>query len=121
VIPKSVKILDKTCQVRLMKVKGDWAVISNKNDNLEIQIDPKLSDQDQLAALFSAVSDIITKRSKEVSPAISWRVFIQDNVFAVDWFNQLIKVKAKDKRPVPDRTILEDCGDDIKIIRRTGV
>lgn len=118
-LPKTIKIVDRSYQIVETKLKEGWKLVTGKDGDVLIQVDSRRSPSDQNAALFSAVCDIIDSRSAEVTPKIAWGMFIRDNVFEVDWLFTAVKPSKKAAR-IETQTILEDLGDDLKIIKRSG-
>lgn len=110
-MPKTLRIRDFSVTVRLGKAPDRWYDSKTTNGQIEVVVDSNLDKLDQIAALFAAVSRYMR------DPA-DWAMFIQNNVFDVDWMNAIVTTKKKSKGATS--TVLADLGDDVKMIKRLG-
>lgn len=118
-MPKTLKILGTTFSV-VIKTLPEADKYRVSAPTKQIYINAALSKDERASFLLSAVSTILSKRLKDTDLlALHWALFIQDNVFDINWLNPTISNVSR--KPFAEGTTTKDVGGDVRLIIRTGL
>jgi len=118
-MPKTLKILGTTYSVTaktLPETEKYRLALSSK----QIFVNASLDKDDRAAFLLSAVSTILSKKLKDADLlALHWAIFVQDNIFDLNWISPTIT--SVSKKQFAEGTTTKNVGGDIRLIVRTGL